>query len=140
MEKFYLKRFESFKDCLADFSKARGRDYINDTLVLGGVVSKFTLTFDLSWKVLKDLLVEYYGANDFPLGSPRSNFEAAFSTGLIEDNHVWFEMLKLRNQLAHDYNSKLALASCKTIIDTYLPFFESFAHDIEIKFTEINKI
>ena len=43
-------------DALAE---AKQRD-LSDSFVLSGTSAKFSITFDLAWKVMKDILVEYY--------------------------------------------------------------------------------
>ena len=141
MEKYYINRFNSFKNCLHDFAQAKNRNDIDDTFVLSGIISKFCLTFDLSWKVMKDIIREYYNIRDYALGSPSENLKMAFSCGLIEDDRTWLTMLKLRNQLSHDYNSELAKEVCDDIIDSYIDFFISFENSIEefIKKTENEK-
>ena len=63
--------------------------------MLEGTVQNYNLTFDLSWKVMKDILVKLLGIDDIALGSPRANLQAAFSNGLIDDD-VWLQMLKTR--------------------------------------------
>ena len=130
MEKFYISRFESFCHCLKDFESAKDRDYKNDSFILSGVVSKFCLTFDLSWKIMKDIVVQYYNITDYAIGSPSENLKKAFSVGLINDDATWKQMLKLRNNLIHDYNYELAMASCDTIVNTYIDFFKAFMSDI----------
>lgn len=131
MEKFYIKRFESFCNCLADFEKAKEKDYKNDSFILSGIVSKFCLTFDLSWKVMKDIVIQYYNITNYATGSPSENLKEAFSVGLIKDDVSWKKMLKLRNDLVHDYNYELALASCDTIVGTYIDFFKAFEKDVK---------
>ena len=42
-------------DALAE---AKQRD-LSDSFVLSGTSAKFSITFDLAWKVMKDILVEY---------------------------------------------------------------------------------
>lgn len=63
--------------------------------MLEGTVQNYNLTFDLSWKVMKDILVKLLGIDDIALGSPRANLQAAFSNRLIDDD-VWLQMLKTR--------------------------------------------
>lgn len=134
-----MKRFDSFKRCLWDFSKCKHRDYKNDTLVLSGIIAKFNMTFDLSWKVLKDIMTDYHGLSNCALGSPRENLEAAFRCGIIEDNEIWIEMLKLRNRLAHDYNSELAYETCDKIVNFYLKFFIDFEKHLTKYLSEIKE-
>ena len=130
MEKFYIRRFESFRRCLADFEGARERDYRNDSFVLSGVVSKFCLTFDLAWKLMKDIVVQHYNIENYATGSPSENLKEAFGVGLIKDDGVWKKMLRLRNDLTHDYNYELAAESCGTIVEQYIDIFKGFESDI----------
>lgn len=57
-EKFY-KRFESFQKSLAALAEVRQRD-LNDSFVLSGTGAKFSITFDLAWKVMKDIIIQDY--------------------------------------------------------------------------------
>lgn len=138
MEKFYINRFRTFQNCLSDFSTAKTRDYENDSFVLSGTIAKFCLTFDLSWKVMKDIIVQYYNIDNYAIGSPSENLKTAFSVGLIEDNGIWLRILNLRNRLSHDYSGDLAHESCDLIVKVYIDFFLEFEKNIEefIKKTE----
>lgn len=142
MGRFYINRFNSFRNCLADFAQARYRDYKNDSFVLSGVISKFCLTFDLSWKVMKDIVREYYNMQDYALGSPSENLKAAFRCGLIEDDPLWIKMLRLRNALSHDYSYELAREVCGDVVNVYIDFFLKFEKDVAdfIKNTEVEKM
>ena len=51
-------------------AEARERD-LSDSFVLSGTSAKFSITFDLAWKVMKDILVQYYAITGFVTGSPR---------------------------------------------------------------------
>lgn len=75
-EKF-IRRFESFQNSLDLLAEARERD-LSDSFVLSGTSAKFSITFDLAWKVMKDILVQYYAITGFVTGSPRST-ETVFS-------------------------------------------------------------
>lgn len=55
MEEKYLKRFESFQRSLDALAEARERD-MTDSFVLSGTSAKFSITFELAWKVMKDIL------------------------------------------------------------------------------------
>lgn len=68
-EKFE-KRFQSFKNSLDSLSEAKERD-LSDSFVLSGTSAKFSITFDLAWKVMNDILVQYYAITGFVSGSPR---------------------------------------------------------------------
>lgn len=102
--------------------------------VLEGTIQNFNLTFDISWKVMKDILVKKLEITNFALGSPREVLQTAFTNRLIDDDR-WVEMLKIRNQLAHDYDGSLAENVFQKIVETYIILFERF-RDENKKFYE----
>ena len=102
--------------------------------VLEGTIQNFNLTFDISWKVMKDILVKKLEITNFALGSPREVLQTAFTNRLIDDDR-WLEMLKIRNQLAHDYDGSLAENVFQKIVETYIILFERF-RDENKKFYE----
>ena len=116
-EKFY-RRFQSYRDSLAALSEARTRD-LSDSFVLSGTGAKFSITFDLAWKVMKDIIVQYHMISDFPTGSPREVLRKAFEVGLIEDD-IWMEMLKVRNEISHDYDGTILKSYCEKIVGNYI--------------------
>ena len=77
MDEKFMRRYESFKNSLASLSEARERD-MSDSFVLSGTSAKFSITFDLAWKVMKDILVQYYAITRFVAGSPREVLRESF--------------------------------------------------------------
>lgn len=118
MDKKYMKRFESFKKSLDSLAEAKERD-MSDSFVLSGTSAKFSITFDLAWKVMKDVLVQHYEIIDFVSGSPKEVLKASFQAKIIS-NDVWMEMLKTRNLLAHDYDGDIVKEFCDRIVEVYI--------------------
>ena len=129
MDEKFTKRYESFKNSLSSLSEARERD-MTDSFVLSGTSAKFSITFDLAWKVMKDILVQYYAITGFVAGSPREVLRESFQANLIEGDY-WLEMLKVRILLAHDYDGIIVKISCQTIVDVYITKFEEFQEKVE---------
>jgi nucleotidyltransferase substrate binding protein (TIGR01987 family) len=125
LQKKYLNRYRSFRSSLASLQKARQRD-LTDDFVISGTVQKFCLTFDITWKVMKDVIVGYHKVVSFASGSPRETLRMAGQLGLISGD-VWMKMLLDRNELTHDYDGSLARNSVRRIIDLYLPLLEQFS-------------
>lgn len=128
MEERFYRRFQSYKDSLEALSEARTRD-LDDSFVLSGTGAKFSITFDLAWKVMKDIIVQYHMLSDFPTGSPREVLRKAFEVGLIEDD-VWMEMLKVRNEISHDYDGKILKLYCGKIIGVYIDEMKAFENEV----------
>lgn len=113
-------------DALAE---ARQRDF-SDSFVLSGTSAKFSITFDLAWKVMKDILIQYYAITGFVAGSPREVLREAFQADLIADD-AWMDMLKVRNELAHDYDCEIVKTHCHTIVEKYIDLFYEFEDTVK---------
>ena len=133
MENKFINRYRTFCNCLNNLIKSQNADPEQD-FVLEGTIQNFNLTFDISWKVMKDILVKKLEITNFALGSPREVLQTAFTNRLIDDDR-WLEMLKIRNQLAHDYDGSLAENVFRKIVETYIILFERF-RDENKKFYE----
>ena len=111
MDAKFDRRFQSFCNSLDALAEARERD-LTDSFVLSGTSAKFSIT-------LKDILVQYYAITGFVTGSPRDVLREAFKANLISDDE-WMDMLKVRNELAHDYDSEIVKTYCNTIVKEYI--------------------
>lgn len=129
MPKRYIKRYESFCKSFANLDNAKYQDMSNQ-YILTGIIGVFNLTFDLAWKVMKDVLDEEYGIIDFPSGSPRETLKKSFSVGLIEDDR-WLRMLNDRNDLTHTYDYEIAKESVDIILNEYVDLFSQFKIKVE---------
>lgn len=124
MENKFINRYNTFCKSLKNLKKSRQADPKAD-FVLEATVLNFNLTFDISWKVMKDILIKKMGILDFAVGSPRETLQQAFTNGIINDDR-WLQMLKDRNRLAHDYDGTFAAKKFQDIIGVYYPLFEKF--------------
>ena len=129
MESKFINRYHTFCKSLKNLEKSKSADPRAD-FVLEGTVLNFNLTFDISWKVMKDILVKQLGILDFAVGSPRETLQQAFVNKIIDDDH-WMQMLRVRNQLAHDYDGTFASEKLQDIIKIYYPLFEKFRIDVK---------
>lgn len=129
MESKYINRYHTFCKSLKNLEKSRLADPKAD-FVLEGTVLNFNLTFDIAWKVMKDILVKKLGILDFAVGSPRETLQQAFVNKIIDDDQ-WMQMLRVRNQLAHDYDGSFASEKFQDIINVYYPLFEKMRKHAE---------
>lgn len=121
MERKCIERYQSYCKSLESLLGAKQRD-MDDEFVLSGTVWKFSMTFDLAWKVMKDIVVKYHGLGNFASGSPRETLCAAADVGLTSDDK-WMDMLTDRNNLIHDYDGQIALQKSTVILEEYIPLF-----------------
>ncbi len=102
MAERWEQRFENFEKQLNNLIKAFEQESFSD-LELSGLVKKFELCFELSWKTMKDYL-KFTGVE---LNSPREIIKESFASNIIKNGHLWIEMLEARNVLAHVYDKDL---------------------------------
>ena len=134
MESKYFNRYKSLCKSLANLKESRDAN-IEDKFVLPATVQNYNLTFDLAWKVLKELVTNEFGLTDFAAGSPRETLKSAYSVGLIKDDR-WMDMLRVRNTLAHDYDGQVALRYFKDIVGDYYVLLETMVRDVEQYYTK----
>ena len=135
MENKFINRYNTFCRCLENLKKSQKADPEAD-FVLEGTVQNFNLAFDISWKVMKDILVQYYAITGFVAGSPREVLRESFKAELIQGDE-WMDMLKVRNQLAHDYDGVIVKKYCHIIVDEYIGKFEEFQRKVDSLFYNI---
>ena len=134
MQEKSINRYRSFCRSLQNLAEAKGKES-SDKFILSGTVQMFNLSFDLAWKVMKDIITEYHGVLEYATGSPRETLRMACSVGLIEDD-IWLEMLRARNNLAHDYDGELALKYFQDITSGYYQLMEDFMKKAAVYYKE----
>lgn len=127
----WLQRYSNFhKACQRLLEVTECYNSIDDLSELEqeGLVQRFEYTFELSWKVMQDLLI--YKGYDFMLG-PNGTLKMAFEDGLISDHEGWRQMAKSRNMLSHVYDEEEADAIVKLIFDRYASLLKSLDNKLE---------
>lgn len=87
-----------------------------------GIIQFFEMSFELSWKTLKDYLEQESGYAE--LKSPRSVLKQAYQDNLIVNGHSWMEILDDRNLTSHTYDEATALKVDKLIREKYFPLLQ----------------
>ena len=117
-----MKKFDNFSSNLKILSTAF-KENLSNEFIIGGIINKFTLQFELSWKLFKELLA-YEGIFSYSTGSPREIIKAAYKCYDFIDEDVWLSMLKARNTITHIYDSQQAQTMVQEIITKYIPEFQ----------------
>ena len=134
MESKFINRYHTFCKSLNNLEKSKHADPKQE-FVLEGTVLNFNLTFDISWKVMKDILIKKMEILDFAVGSPRETLQQAFTNKIIDDDR-WIQMLRVRNQMAHDYDGTFAEEKFQDIIHIYCMLFEKLKDNVAKYYTE----
>lgn len=108
----------------ADFSKA------SDEIYRLGIVGQFNLTFELSWKALREVLL-IHGVIEASTGSPREIIKAGYKFHFLSDEETWLDMLKRRNEAIHIYNEELAVKLVALIFDKYMAAFVNLREEMQ---------
>lgn len=130
-----MREFENYKSNLAVLSKAYNEDLENE-FIISGIIDKFFIQFELSWKVLKELL-RYEGKSEANTGSPREIIKAAYAVYEFIDEPVWLDMLQKRNNMTHIYDGNEAKALVETILNQYIPAFNKLSEEIKNKYRDV---
>lgn len=123
-----MKKFENYVSNLRVLEKADKED-LNNEFIISGIVDKFSIQFELSWKLLKALLT-YEGNKVSTTGSPRGIIKEAYTVYPFFDGELWLEMLKDRNDMTHVYDGNAAKKLAIRIITEYVPQFTSLEKEI----------
>lgn len=112
----WRQRFENFERSFKLLDKYATQS-VETELERAGVIQFFEMTFELSWKVLKD----YLEAQGYVVKSPREAIKQAYQIDLIDDGHVWMDALSKRNLMTHTYDEQMAKEFVDEIANVFLP-------------------
>lgn len=79
-------------------------DELNDEILIDGTIQRFEFCIELFWKLLKRVLSE----EGITTGTPREAIQQAYQAHWIENEQIWVQMLRDRNQTSHTYDEALA--------------------------------
>ena len=114
----WIQRFEKFEKSLAELKDVCDlEEYSN--IERAGLIKIFEFTFELSWKVLKDLLyIEGYS-----LKTPREVFRQSFESSYLseDDCETFLIALRKRNELSRAYDEEMAIEAKELIKNEFHP-------------------
>ncbi len=93
-----------------------------DNVVLTGLVGLYEITFEQSWKMMKEIL-EIHGFAEGATSSLKMILRTAYKAGMIKDEELWLSALQERNNVTHSYNRKIAMG---IITQTKQKFYKMF--------------
>ncbi len=130
-----MKKFENYVSNLRVLEQAYQEELDNE-FIISGIIDKFSIQFELGWKLLKALLV-YEGSRVSVTGSPRSILKEAYAVYPFFDGDIWLNMLKDRNDMAHIYDRDAAGRMVRRILEEYIPQFIKLEKELAAYYGEI---
>ena len=130
-----MKKFDNYKSNLRVLATAGEQDLSNE-FIIGGIIDKFFIQFELGWKVLKELLI-YEGVAVAKSGSPREIIKEAYRFYSCMEESVWLDMLAQRNNMAHVYDEAAARKLADDIIRRFVPAFQALQESIENRYGQM---
>ena len=91
-------------------------------IVVDATIQRFEFSFELFWKTLKILLLEEGVEAD----SPKNVLIRAYEFKWINDEKLWLDMMRDRNNTSHVYDEKEALRIYNNIKGYYPVMREAF--------------
>ena len=126
----YMRKYDNFCKALNNLKVIRSFEEPYSIVELSSFVALFVICFELSWKLMKEIL-ESHGYFIQKTGSPKIIINSAYQCGMIDDESCWLEILAIRNLLSHVYDEdevQSALEKCK---ERLIDAFDSLKSDID---------
>lgn len=110
---------------------------IERDLFMTGYINHFEKTFELSWKLCKQIL-EYEGVSEAETGSPMQIIKLSYKYGLIYDEQCWKELLQFRNNVVHCYEPSEILNYVNIIKSKYIDVFDDISTIMKSRIHKLN--
>jgi nucleotidyltransferase substrate binding protein (TIGR01987 family) len=124
----WIQRFANFEKAFLLLQSALAVE--NPSIIeRAGIVQFFEITFELSWKLLKD----YEESAGFIIKTPRDAIKQAFQAGIVSDGHGWIDTLQDRSLTLHVYHEDMALEVDRKIRTQYLSLLNDLYQTFKTK-------
>lgn len=132
----FRQRFEVFDKAFLNLDELKARDFSSfSTLEKEGIIQRFEILVNLSWKVLKDFLEN----EGFLIVSPKDAIRQAFSSKLfgVDIADKWLESLNIRNLTSHTYTQDALDKNVRFILDEFLPLVKNLQQILKGKLCDM---
>ncbi len=125
-----MKKYENFCSSLGNMKDIYNYEEPYDNVVLTGLVGLYEITFEQSWKMMKEIL-QNHGYEEGATGSPKIILKTAYKAGMIKDEELWLRALRARNNVTHSYNQKIALGIVNEAKTEFYKMFVELKEEVE---------
>lgn len=125
-----MKKYENFCSSLENMKDIYKYEEPYDNVVLTGLMGLYEITFEQSWKMMKEIL-ENHGYEEGATGSPKIILKTAYKAGMIKNEELWLRALQARNNVTHSYNQKIALGIVSEAKNEFYKMFSELKEEVE---------
>ncbi len=125
-----MKKYDNFCSSLENMKDIYKYEEPYDNVVLTGLVGLYEITFEQSWKMMKEIL-ENHGYEEGATGSPKIILKTAYKAGMIKNEELWLRALQARNNVTHSYNQKIALGIVSEAKNEFYKMFSELKEEVE---------
>ena len=125
-----MKKYENFCSSFGNMKDIYNYEEPYDNVVLTGLVGLYEITFEQSWKMMKEIL-QNHGYEEGATGSPKIILKTAYKAGMIKDEELWLRALQARNNVTHSYNQKIALGIVSEAKNEFYKMFVELKEEVE---------
>ena len=125
-----MKKYENFCSSLGNMKDIYNYKEPYDNVVLTGLVGLYEITFEQSWKMMKEILQNHV-YEEGATGSPKIILKTAYKAGMIKDEELWLRALQARNNVTHSYNQKIALSIVSEAKTEFYKMFVDLKEEVE---------
>ena len=125
-----MKKYENFCVSLENMKDIYNYGEPYDNVVLTGLVGLYEITFEQSWKMMKEIL-EIHGFAEGAKSSPKMILRTAYKAGMIKDEELWLSALQERNNVTHSYNRKIAMGIITQVKQKFYKMFCELKEEID---------
>ena len=125
-----MKKYENFCVSLENMKDIYNYEEPYDNVVLTGLVGLYEITFEQSWKMMKEIL-EIHGFAEGATDSPKMILRTAYKAGMIKDEELWLSALQERNNVTHSYNRKIAMGIITQVKQKFYKMFCELKEEID---------
>ncbi len=120
----WKQRFQNFEKAYLLLDEVVNSDRLEtlNQLEKEGLIQRFEILIELSWKTLKDYLENEEYDN---VKNGKQAVRQAFQDGIIEDAETWMSALVKRNLTSHTYNEDILVEMLAFICETFYPIVRS---------------
>lgn len=125
-----MKKYENFCRALSNLKEIYRYEEPYDIVVLTGLAGLYEICFEQSWKMMKEIM-EVHGLEESAAGSLKTILKTAYRAGMIQDEDLWMQALRERNNITHSYNQGIALEIVNMTKKSFYPMFCDLKEEIE---------